>query len=369
LVRLRDEYSQVLKDIRSLSKTPRPAGSHASVRIERVIRSRLESPEKFALRIQTFEFKQYVPRKYLLQVDGERRICLPLLCSKATPRTGITAPLARYTAHNQQGKIALIPVGKVHESFAVEDAASRGAVAAIVFPFSGPLLSGRAAYPRSSISCVSVSSRLGWNLWGQLSERKFDARVLVEAKIVRGRATNIIATPRSLPTKTLLVAHRDSRIFSPGAIDNASGCALLLLSARQRGRPDYGILLTDAEEYGLQGAKHFVKSEQLDKSTEVVNFDSVGAGKLGVVTKSRSGKMPRTQITKIRRLASRINLDLASISTPRGSDSDVFIERGFHACWVRSYPTPSATTVEDTIEYVDPATIGKSVRLMKALVA
>jgi Zn-dependent M28 family amino/carboxypeptidase len=206
-------------------------------------------------------------------------------------------------------------------------------------------------------------------LWCELSEKKIDVRVLVEAKIVRGRATNIIATPRSLPTKTLLVAHRDSRIFSPGAIDNASGCALLLLSARQRGSPNHGILFTDAEEYGLQGAKHFVKSEQLDKSTEVMNFDSVGAGRLSVVTKSRSGKMPHTQSTRVRHIANRMNLTLASISTPRGSDSDVFIERGFHACWLRGYPTPTATTVEDTIEYVDPATIEKSVRLMKALIA
>ncbi|HEX9107767.1 MAG TPA: M28 family peptidase, partial [Longimicrobiales bacterium] len=52
-------------------------------------------------------------------------------------------------------------------------------------------------------------------------------------------------------TLALCIVRNDS----PGALDNASGLvALLALAARERGNPDVGFLLTDAEELGLAGA-------------------------------------------------------------------------------------------------------------------
>ena len=77
---------------------------------------------------------------------------------------------------------------------------------------------------------------------------------------------NILARlPGTASTRPLLLmAHYDSTPYSPGAADNAAGVAALLEALRAlRGEPalrnDLIVLLTDAEEQGLVGAKAFVE--------------------------------------------------------------------------------------------------------------
>ncbi len=80
--------------------------------------------------------------------------------------------------------------------------------------------------------------------------------------------------------------------LSPGAIDNASGIALVLELARvlqgkqNKGMCAYTFVATGAEEEGLIGAFHFITKhkEQLEKrATSFINFDGAGAqGKIVV---------------------------------------------------------------------------------------
>lgn len=68
---------------------------------------------------------------------------------------------------------------------------------------------------------------------------------------------------------------------SPGALDNASGVATVLLAADQLARavPDanVGVLLTSAEELGLAGARAWVRQQttMLDSHAQVLNCDGV----------------------------------------------------------------------------------------------
>lgn len=82
---------------------------------------------------------------------------------------------------------------------------------------------------------------------------------------------------------------RDSEIFH-GADDNASGVAALLSLAAwfSRHRPPTSLLLVgfDAEEHGLQGARHFVATPPvpIDRIAAMINMDMVGRGDAGTLT-------------------------------------------------------------------------------------
>lgn len=82
----------------------------------------------------------------------------------------------------------------------------------------------------------------------------------------------------------VLMAHYDSVPGSPGAADDASGVAAVLEAVRAikaRGPADRGliVLLTDAEELNLDGARAFFSEHPLrDRVGAVVNLEARGGG-------------------------------------------------------------------------------------------
>lgn len=67
-----------------------------------------------------------------------------------------------------------------------------------------------------------------------------------------------------------------TRNASPGALDNATGLAALLLVARdQREHDDVGFLVTDAEEFGLAGAAAAAGRPPLEGVRAVINMDGL----------------------------------------------------------------------------------------------
>ncbi len=80
---------------------------------------------------------------------------------------------------------------------------------------------------------------------------------------------------------------------SPGAVDNASGIIAALVAAeRLRDRSDIGVLITAAEEFGMEGARAWT---QLDvASGSFVNFDGIDS--IGVVNVMPHS--PRTGATR-----------------------------------------------------------------------
>lgn len=82
----------------------------------------------------------------------------------------------------------------------------------------------------------------------------------------------------------LVAAHYDSAFNSPGASDDGAGVAAILEAVRalRAGRPlrnDVIVLLTDAEEPGLLGARVFAREHPLARRIGVaLNFEARGAG-------------------------------------------------------------------------------------------
>jgi len=101
-----------------------------------------------------------------------------------------------------------------------------------------------------------------------------EVRLAGPAQVARGGAA---------PDALLLCAHFDSVPGSPGADDNGSGVAALLEVARRlAGRElpaELRLLLVDAEERGLVGSRHYVRSlsaQARRRIAGVINLESVG---------------------------------------------------------------------------------------------
>lgn len=105
--------------------------------------------------------------------------------------------------------------------------------------------------------------------------------------------TNLIGVVRgSDPANraVLLMAHHDTVAGSPGAADDSAGVAVILesvraiLAANSRPQRDLIVLLTDAEELGLDGARAFFDSHPLRERVGVVlNLEARGGGGLAMM--------------------------------------------------------------------------------------
>ena len=89
----------------------------------------------------------------------------------------------------------------------------------------------------------------------------------------------------------------------PGAVDNASGVAAVLEAAELvDARLPVGVLITDAEELGLAGARAWAKSRRA-KPDVALNCD--GADDEGMLTVMYSGRIPESLVATMHEAASR----------------------------------------------------------------
>ncbi|UHA74599.1 M20/M25/M40 family metallo-hydrolase [Paenibacillus sp. 481] len=104
----------------------------------------------------------------------------------------------------------------------------------------------------------------------------------------KGKSHNVIATLKPNTSKktneiVIIGAHHDSVKGSPGAIDDASGVAVILELARlfadQKRDTEIRFVSVGAEEFGLYGAKHYVNTLSQDEIKRIVgqfHIDMVG---------------------------------------------------------------------------------------------
>lgn len=93
---------------------------------------------------------------------------------------------------------------------------------------------------------------------------------------------------------------------SPGAVDNATGVIAALVAAeRLRERGDIGILITDAEELGLEGARAWVR--ELRHAGRFINFDGLDdRGAFRVVRHDRPAAVRSLAVEGVAQECSRI---------------------------------------------------------------
>lgn len=112
-------------------------------------------------------------------------------------------------------------------------------------------------------------------------------------------ALAMVAVAVGLPVVLSVVGAR-----SPGALDNASGVAAVLMTAAALPRSsDVGVVLTSAEELGLAGARAWVRGRRPEMA---INFD--GVDDHGPIRLTYSGAEPRSLVAALLRSASSIGV-------------------------------------------------------------
>jgi Zn-dependent M28 family amino/carboxypeptidase len=118
---------------------------------------------------------------------------------------------------------------------------------------------------------------------------------------------------------------------SPGALDNASGVATIMAAARQVGSDtDVGVLITDAEELGLAGARAWAAERRgMPGDEAVLNCD--GVDDAGGIVAMYSYAPPARLLGALARAAQRTGIAHEPTRMIPGvlTDSVAFTDRGF----------------------------------------
>jgi len=138
----------------------------------------------------------------------------------------------------------------------------------------------------------------------------------------------------------MLMAHYDTVVGSPGAADNSAGVSAILeavraIQARGPAERDLVVLLTDAEELGLDGARVFFGGHPLrDRIGAVVNLEARGGG--GRAAMFETGREAGPTVQLFRRAAAKADGGTTATSIaafmyermPNGTDFTVPKDRG-----------------------------------------
>lgn len=105
----------------------------------------------------------------------------------------------------------------------------------------------------------------------------------IDARTIPSRAANVVGTKSGMrPAKAVFCAHFDTKIGTPGALDNGGGSAVLLALAEALKERQTGctveLIAFNNEEYLPIGDDEYLrrKEGELDSILGVINFDGVG---------------------------------------------------------------------------------------------
>jgi hypothetical protein len=170
----------------------------------------------------------------------------------------------------------------------------------------------------------------------------------------------VFAAPAHGAASVLLVAHYDGVGDDPGqrlpaAVDNASGCAVILEAARQLTGtlpPGTGLAVAflDAEEAGALGSAHH--APQVGAGTFVINVD--GAGRLDGAAAVEAGGPAELLLAAVDQAGRRTGVPLRA--GPMPSDNRRYAAAGLPAIGI-GMGIPGYQTPAETPDRVEPATL------------
>ena len=278
--------------VRALAREPRPAGGEAEARARALCAARLEAAG-FTVREEAFEYSSFIGRwgtpiggvaslaivvtAWTLARDGRAAHALALLVAAAmalalvariAARSGVlTFPAGRARGVNLVGTRGADPPAL----WLMAHVDSKSQPVPILVRAIGITLLGAAWLVSIGLA---VAQMAGWVLpsWWSF--------------------VGVAAVAGAVPVIATTVGAR-----SPGALDNASGVAAVLVAAETTRGP-VGVCLTSAEELGLAGARAWVLNR---RAAIAVNCDGVDDG--GTLTCMHSGTAPAELIARVAKAA------------------------------------------------------------------
>jgi aminopeptidase YwaD len=340
----------------------RPAGSAAEKAAAMYIKSELDA-YGYDTSLQDFPIEVFVDVKTGLAVTAPERRDIQTLAiggsSSGTAEGGlVSAGLGRPGEFpgGLTGKVVLLQRGELTFTDKVQNAASAGAAAAIIYNNQPGAFRWRVS-GATAIPAVAISQEDGQALLELLKTGPVNVRAEVQTETRSGESQNVVAKPPGGgECRLILGGHYDSVPDGPGANDNASGTATVMEIARvlaAQGRQDGACFtLFGSEEIGLVGSAHFVDSlsdDQRRRITGMLNFDMLAVG----------GGWPLVGSPEIVDLAASKAQALglpyeayAELPTNVGSDHANFIAAGIPSVMFNCFCDPNYHTANDRFEFV-----------------
>lgn len=278
---------------------PRPIGSRGDHAAAGYIRSVFEEVG-LEVEEQTFECPDWEAEETLLEMAGRR---LPAAANTFSPPGDVEAPtvaacsLGELAAADLEGRIGILygdltraaltprdctlyPADRDHRIIALLEE-KRPAALVTIRPRSG--LHTRIIEDWNfHIPSATVPIEVGRTLLDGAGEQ---LRLRIRTARRPGHSANVIGHQRgSRPERVVICAHHDTKVETPGAIDNGAGVAAMLTLARQMSGRDLPVGLEfisfSAEEYGgtANDSEYYVVAagDRLGTVLAAINMDGIG---------------------------------------------------------------------------------------------
>lgn len=367
--------ASIEKTIRDLLEIgPRAPGSWPELAAAEYVAGRLQALGYDAA-LERFASASHQAASSRLTVDGvaESYPSLPTQFASAGDVTGEVVFLGRASAPRVDpgavsGRIGLFFAGDSHAVaipylVGLQERGLRGLV--VISAQMDGIETKAVRYPELSLPVAAVSWRTGNALLRRQGAR---ARLVVTAVEAprQGESQNVVAAlPGSGEAVLVVSAHHDSAAFAPGALDNASGTAVLLEVARiLAGRRFPATVLfvsTGSEENGGNdgcgaGAKDFYarRPDVAARMVAHVEIDDVG-NLAGIPRLTYAGNRAFRETAFSAPIREAFRLDL---STAAGCDHGVALGLGLpyiFVCDAGLTPRPCYHTPDDRAEFLDTA--------------
>ena len=265
-----------------------------------------------------------------------------------------------------RGKVVLVRRGASTLGDTVDRAAEAGA-AAVVIVRSGDFLERIARDVDIPAIALYPGQELG--LVRALHEGTTVDVEVVSLELDPKPSRNVIAgLDNDIDGDRVLVigAHYDTTPESPGANDNGTGVAALLVVAQELADADLPFdlrfVLFGAEETGLNGSFHYVHALEAAEASRIlamINVDSVGTGRISAVASVGMESLARGS-------AEALGIRLADVDVSQflGSDHLPFQYAGVDFLVLSADRLDYINSPQDTIEHLDPTPMGQAAAIV-----
>jgi len=367
---LRQNINRTVNDLLAIG--PRAPGSWAELEAAAYVQVRFRELG-YEATIERFSAGSHNAESSTITVDGVSTefASLPVQFAKSGDVSGellylgrITAPLVEVEA--VKGRVGLIFAGGGHATaipylLQLEKAGLRALV--VISSQMDTIETKAVRYPELSIPTLGVSWRTGNELVRHADKQ---ARITVAwcANPRADESQNVVATlPGNGDAVLVVSAHHDSAAFVPGALDNASGTAVLLEVARELAGKKFPATImfvsTGSEENGGDdccgaGAKAFyaVHGEPLERIIAHVEIDDVG-NLVGIPRVMFAGNRAFRETALDDKIKENFRL---TPSASTSCDHGVALKNGLpylFVCDASLTPRPCYHTPEDTPSFLD----------------
>jgi aminopeptidase YwaD len=290
----------------------------------------------------------------LEQADLSGRIAL--LYGELTQGTGIGARSAVYVPENHQRIIELLE--------------QKSPAAVITIHSKVGSLERLIRDPEFAIPSATVPAEVGLAL---LRHSDRQVRLTIDSHATPAQFYNLVAaTAGSRPARIALLAHFDTVNNAPGAIDNASGVAVLLALAESLSLRELPVslewIVVNGEENGGLGDAAYLRQreERLNRVLALINVDGVGQ-RVGANTVTVMGASSPFQ-ERIRQVHHRYP-NVVWADPWYESDHSAFLWRGVPCVPFTSVGVANVAHLPaDTIEWISPASLGQVASLITEVI-